>query len=137
MVAKADERLQQAERKPARAEPPAPQPAKAAAAPVKATPAVKPAKPAEKPRSTVAKAGGKKSVWTVNLWSFQRREKAERELARIREHDIPAEIVTITSNGKVWYRIAVGGFGSFDQAKAYARSIRSMPGLGSAWVGRN
>ncbi len=59
------------------------------------------------------------------------------ELAWIRDQDIPAEISTVSSGGKAWRRIAVDGFGGFDQTDAYGETIRSKPGLDAVCVGRD
>ena len=59
------------------------------------------------------------------------------ESAWIRDQDIPTEIFIVSGGGKAWHRIAVGGFGSFDQTAVYGETIRSKPGLDATWVGRD
>lgn len=94
--------------------------------------AAKPARP-----KSAAKTPGGKGVWTVNLLSFQRIEKAEQEMARLRGDGLEAQIRTVTSKGKTWHRVVVSGFKNVGDAKAYAQDVRKKPGLSSAWIGRN
>jgi cell division septation protein DedD len=74
--------------------------------------------------------------WSVNLLAFQKRERAESELRRLRSKDIDAQIRSVDVNGTNWYRILVGGFTNFAQAKSYAEEVRTEPGLAAAWIGR-
>ncbi len=88
-------------------------------------------KPEAKPKPTTDHG------WSVNLQSFQQANKAEAARKRLNADDIPAEVSETSSKGKTWYRVKVSGFARFDQAKAYAKGIRSKPGLSSAWIGRD
>jgi hypothetical protein len=79
----------------------------------------------------------KPSSWSVNLFAADRQEKTDKELARFRAQDVPAEMFSVINKDKVWYRIAVRGFDSFEKASAYAETLRSKPGMSGAWVGRD
>ena len=69
--------------------------------------------------------------------SFRRQATADKKLAQLRDDGIPATVRTIVHKGQTWYRLLVGGFADFAQAKAFAEKIRAKPGLSSAWIGRS
>ena len=87
--------------------------------------------------ASVSPAGEKTSQWSVNLFAADRKDKTEKELSRFRAQDVPAEVFSVVNKGKVWYRIAVRGFDSFEKASVYAETLRSKPGMSGIWVGRN
>jgi hypothetical protein len=102
-----------------------------------ATPIATPEPTDSTPAKPAVKVSANKGRYVVNLMSFQQKAKAEGEMKRLLAEDIPVELITINSRGKTWHRLAVRGFQSFDDAKAYVESVRNHPGLGTAWIGRS
>lgn len=95
------------------------------------------AKTSSAPAAASSEPARKEGNWAVNLMSFRRQATADKKLAQLRDDGIPATVRTIVHKGQTWYRLLVGGFADFAQAKAFAEKIRAKPGLSSAWIGRS
>lgn len=97
------------------------------------TPAPAQAAPA-KVRSTSPTPAPRSSGWVVNLLSLSSRADAESERNRLRRLGINAQLETAEVNGRTWYRLRVGGFGSKNEAEAYSRRVSARANLSGAWV---
>ncbi len=116
------------------------------AAPVKPVAAVKPAAAnSETAASPMAPADGKApagevarkaptQTWLVNLVSFSVRKGAEAAQKRAKAQGIDTRIVVAQHGGRTWYRLAVGGFGSADAARAYVAGEARKAGYPKAWI---
>jgi cell division septation protein DedD len=79
----------------------------------------------------------KNNGWVVNLISFSTRKKADKELARIRELGVIAEIVQAEAHGKTWFRIRAPGFASKQEALTQKDIMSLQLGIDDAWVSRS
>ncbi len=76
------------------------------------------------------------SGWAVNLASLSTLESARLERERLLQAGIKAEVNESTLNGRTWYRLQVGGFESYEAARAYIRTVKEKAALDSPWVAK-
>jgi cell division septation protein DedD len=94
------------------------------------------------PKSPVAAAPRTKSVaassqgWAINLISLTSEKDADEELARLHKLGVRAEKQKALKDGKVWYRLRVPGFTSYEGAKAYVDTVEKKAGVKNAWVAK-
>jgi tetratricopeptide (TPR) repeat protein len=62
-------------------------------------------------------------AWTVRAGTYERKEFAKAEASRLRQRGVPAQIDTAVRGDRLYYRIQVGRYESFDQA------LRSLPAV--------
>ena len=73
--------------------------------------------------------------YVVHLSSFRSLEQAELEVARLREASLAPEFVFVEIPGKgSWYRVFVGHFGTFDEARNTAVQLQAEMDLGQIYV---
>ncbi|MCW8888888.1 MAG: SPOR domain-containing protein [Gammaproteobacteria bacterium] len=73
--------------------------------------------------------------WALNLLSLSSRKAANSEVNRLQRAGVNASRAPFTTKeGKTWYRVRVTGFGTYDEAKAYAKTMPKLKGLGDTWV---
>lgn len=66
------------------------------------------------------------NLYTIQVSSWRNKEKAENEVTRLKSagHDAYLMEVFLSNKGQNWYRVRVGYFDSFDEAKNYENRIR-------------
>ncbi len=66
------------------------------------------------------------NLYTIQVSSWRNKEKAESEVTRLKSagHDAYLMDVYISGKNQNWYRVRVGYFNSFDEAKNYENRIR-------------
>ncbi len=116
---------------PAKADPPKAEPAKAEPAkaePPKVEPPAKPkleSPPRPEPKPEPAKAEGK-GRYTLQLSSFQSRAEAEAFMAEIKKSGYTPTVAEANVEGKgTWFRVRLGGYGSYDEAMAAKSEFES------------
>ncbi|MCW8824839.1 MAG: SPOR domain-containing protein [Gammaproteobacteria bacterium] len=73
--------------------------------------------------------------WALNLLSLSSREGANSEVNRLQKAGVNASRDPFTTkDGKIWYRVRVTGFGTYDEAKAYAKTMPKLKGISDTWV---
>lgn len=116
---------------PAAVEPkPAPAPAKTAAKQPAPAPAAKPApspKTAAVAPSAPAAPSGKKL--TLQVAAFSSREEANQLVLSLARGKYPAYVVPFPHQGKTWYRVRVGMYGSPEQANQVAHKLKTERGM--------
>jgi len=96
-----------------------------------------------KPKPPVAKTRKVEPVpiqafgWVVNLATFTSKAPAEKLSASLKSKGVPALLAPFKKNTKQLYRVQVGGFSSYEAAKAGADKLRVKHGLSGAWVGKS
>ncbi len=63
-------------------------------------------------------------AWTVRAGTYERREFAKAEAARLRQRGVPAQIDTAVRRDRLYYRIQAGRYESFDQALRSLSAVR-------------
>ena len=80
----------------------------------------------------------KQYKWILNLSSvFSNKEDSHKELKRIIDSGIKAQIKPITVNNKVWYRIRVWGFSSKQEAQDHSEIVKEKTGIKKFWISRS
>ena len=74
--------------------------------------------------------------WVINLASVSSSESADQEVARLGKLDIKADVSHAESKGKVWYRIQVPGYASYDEAINARSALEEKLGISGTWVGQ-
>jgi len=74
--------------------------------------------------------------WVVNLGTYSVKKQAASEASRLQKQGVKAEMFPYHNKGRTLYRLGVGGFTSYEKAKAYARSLQQKEGFSGAWVGK-
>ncbi|MGR9105298.1 MAG: SPOR domain-containing protein [Gammaproteobacteria bacterium] len=87
-------------------------------------------------RTKGAEKPAEKGEWSVNLMSLAEEAVARKELEKMHNKGVSAEIKPTEVSGKTWYRIRVSGFKTKQQAQHYADSVTRKLGLASTWVTR-
>jgi hypothetical protein len=108
--------------------------AQAAAEPV--APKTETAPPAAVEVKVEAPPAPNPDTWLVNLVSFRERAGAETALKRALAKGMDAQVVAAESDGRTWYRVAVGGFSSAEAARAYVAGEAKKAGYGKAWIAK-
>ncbi len=93
------------------------------------TPVKSATKPAPKP---VIKPKG----WVINLTSVSSSESAKQELARLKSMGVDAQAIRTEARGKIWYRIRVSGFATFEEAEAQGKLLGEKLNISDIWVGK-
>jgi len=76
-----------------------------------------------------------KGKWVINLASSDERQQViETALAELIKAGIPASITTLSMDDKVWRRILVGGFGTYEDARRYAEDILVKRDIKNYWI---
>jgi cell division septation protein DedD len=71
--------------------------------------------------------GSPESAYVIHLGSFRLRREADAEVERLRGLGVDARALHVNVPGKgPWYRVVVGGFASFAEAKARALGLREL-----------
>jgi cell division septation protein DedD len=95
-------------------------------------------KPAARQKATSRPAAGTSGAgWVINLVSLSSEKDADAELKHLRSLGVRAEKSRAEKDGKVWYRLRVPGFTSYEGAKAYIDTIEKKTGVKNAWVAKN
>jgi hypothetical protein len=89
------------------------------------------AKPVAK-AAPAASTGG----WLVNLVSLTSSLEADKQVKQLKSLGVDAIKRSATIDGKTWYRLQVVGFGSKQEARAYADKVATKTGMKNAWVGK-
>lgn len=89
------------------------------------------AKPVAK-AAPAASTGG----WLVNLVSLTSSLEADKQIKQLKSLGVDAIKRSATIDGKTWYRLQVVGFGSKQEARAYADKVATKTGMKNAWVGK-
>ncbi len=119
---------------------PTPTPAK-----VKVEAEVAPAKPVPAVSSTLKQESEKlkkqqvqvPEKWGVNLVAFKQEWFAKSKAAEFARQGVYAEVIPVTSNNSVLYRLRVGGFKNKAEATASKDKIKKVLNLDSVWVSDN
>ncbi|MBF0218382.1 MAG: SPOR domain-containing protein [Gammaproteobacteria bacterium] len=73
--------------------------------------------------------------WSINLFSFSSQAAANSAIQRLRRAGVQgAAIKKSSNNGRLWYRVRIGGFRSKGDADAYIRTIPRSAEIVGAWV---
>jgi len=80
--------------------------------------------------STSASQGG----WVINLVSVYSAAAASKELERLQNKGLNAEVAESSVNGKQVYRIRLGGFSSREAATQQKELLSSKYGIKDAWI---
>lgn len=119
----------------AAAQNPAPQTA-STKAPTKAAPAKKPAAAVSKPQ---AKAPA--DQYWIQAASFTSRAKSEELKEELARRGVAAVVMVKDIEGKLWYRVRVGPYGTHTEAEGWLSRLKAMPGCAQAGIwetaGRN
>ena len=76
--------------------------------------------------------------WSLNLSSINRtREPAKDITDFLNNLSIPAEIKQVNIDGKIWFRIRIGGFTSKQNALSYMQTIRERTSIRKYWISKN
>lgn len=137
----------------AKAAPPVAEPAASAALPAAAAPpdaaAVAAAKEAAKAKELAAKeaAAAKQKEkekelaeastgrgYTVQILATRKQADADALVAKLKSRGFAAYIKKVTDGAGAWYRVRVGSYGAFGEAKGMADKCRRDLGLGQAFV---
>lgn len=73
-------------------------------------------------------------VWWIQVASFSSAFKAESVSESLYMKGIPTTIQTQVVNGKTWYRIRVGAFGSQEEADAFKTKLADLPEIADPLV---
>jgi len=111
---------------------PEPQPAAARTKPAPSAPAAKPApappaKTAAVAPSPPAASAGKRL--TLQVAAFPAREEANQMVLSLARGKYPAYVVPFSRQGKTWYRVRVGMYGTPEQASQAAQKLKAERGL--------
>lgn len=119
----------------AASEPPPARPAPAPAAERPAPPErPQPAAPPAAPTKPAAASG----AWSVNLLSLNTQRGAEQERDRLRRAGVDADVQKVQMpDGKVWYRVRVGGFDNSQAARDHLAQIKRKVAVPGSWVGKD
>lgn len=96
-------------------------------------------KPVSKVEPVAAAATPKKATgggWAINLISLTSEQDADKELKHLLNLGVRAEKQRAVKDGKVWYRLRVPGFASYEGAKAYIDTVEKKTGVKNAWVAK-
>ena len=92
----------------------------------------------KKPTATIPRKSKQLTKgWFVNLVSFNQEWQANKKAAEFGKKGIPVEVSQVSINGKKWYRIAVGGFKTKQEAQSYMTKVKKVLGLNSVWMTGN
>ena len=73
-------------------------------------------------------------AWAVNLMSLDNRAAAEPTVKLLAEAGYPAEIFSLSLQGREWFRVRVTGFASKDDALHFAAFIDGQFGIEKPWA---
>jgi hypothetical protein len=73
--------------------------------------------------------GGGKSGFTVQVAALETRGTAEELSRELRRKGHPAYFYDVSIQGKTYFRVRCGRFGTRDEAEAYARRLRTKEGI--------
>jgi len=107
--------------------------AKPAAQPLVEKKATAPAEPVSVPSEPTKKAS---TGWAINLISLSSEKDANKELKHLKSLGVRVEKQRVVKDGKVWYRLRVPGFASYEGAKAYIDTVEKKAGVKNAWVAK-
>jgi hypothetical protein len=89
----------------------------------------------QKPGNVQTKLNALKGKWAINLRSFEQREKtAQKMLKHLNKTGVPASITTVRVKNKIWSRIFISGFGTYEDAKRYAEDILLKRDIKTYWI---
>jgi len=77
------------------------------------------------------------SNWIINLESFNAQNDANAYTAKLRRHDIHADVMAIQIKGKAWYRVRLTGFPSKREAEKQRLILVKKLSLNSAWISKS
>jgi cell division septation protein DedD len=101
------------------------------------TPPSEPDSVSVEPAPVRSQSAANRGQWAINLASYTSRSIAERMLARFRQQEIAAELVTAVVNDATVYRVRITGFESRQAAFQHAESLQERLGIGDVWITRN
>jgi cell division septation protein DedD len=86
------------------------------------------AKPDAAPKAAAAAASNSKAKFTLQLSAFQEQSEADAFLATVKGAGYGAYVVSAEVDGKMFYRVRLGNYGSYDEAvAAKAEFERKVP----------
>jgi len=89
----------------------------------------------QKPGNVQTKLNALKGKWAINLRSFEQREKtAQKMLENLNKTGVPASIAIVRVKNKIWSRIFISGFGTYEDAKRYAEDILVKRDIKNYWI---
>ncbi len=92
------------------------------------------AKPAQTVETPLASSKGR---WALNLQSLSDMKNAERTIKELKDIGVSAVVRKSENTNKVWYRVRIEGFDTYNEAKAYIKKLPDNPLTANTWVTNN
>ena len=86
------------------------------------------------PAPATAAAGG--PGWMVNVASVPDNDAANHLAQQLQGSGFPTAVRQVQVNGKFWFRVQVGAYGSFAEGQAAAAALKSRFGYAGLWITR-
>lgn len=85
--------------------------------------------------STQNKPNTIEGKWAINLRSFDETENSAMEmLDKLKQAGVPASIQSVRVSGKLWKRVYISGFGTYEDARQYAEDVLVKNGIKKYWI---
>jgi cell division septation protein DedD len=75
-------------------------------------------------------------MWTVQIAASLAKESSAQQLDRLKAKGYDGYIVETERDGRVWYRVRVGHFGSRAEAETLRSRLQTQEGFQNAFISR-
>jgi hypothetical protein len=88
-----------------------------------------------KPRASTNKKSTASGKYTVHLYSYKQKSRAQRSIALLKRYGVKADIRTVQIKDKgTWHRVVCGQFSTRKLAKAFGEKLKSQGTIKQYWV---